>query len=361
MQNLGKRKCFKTLKARVNTIANYQKLTLTPAGSGQPSRKGYPGIQPMPSHDLVALLQQASANIQQEYERVSARAIEDPGTAGDQGEENWARVLREWLPSHWHVETKGRILNDAGEASPQVDVLVLDPNYPQGLLKTKLFLAAGVLAAFECKLTLRKRHIAEALENAAKISRAQPQLQGSPYKELNSGLIYGVLAHSHEWKANATGTLSDELKAADLAVTKHPREMLDVVCVSDLGTWTAFKSSLLAESAIDDGYEKFYQITTPLSASSAYMLHRGSQQNLSLYEPIGAMLSDLYLRLAWQCADLRRIAEYFRAVGLQGSYRGYSRDWPLTIYSVQVGAQLERSNPPFSHKHWDEWQIHFPG
>ena len=47
-------------------------------------------VQP---HDLVTLMAQVSQRIQSEYVRVRARATEDPGTAGDQGEENWADVL----------------------------------------------------------------------------------------------------------------------------------------------------------------------------------------------------------------------------------------------------------------------------
>jgi hypothetical protein len=60
----------------------------------------------MSAHDLFALIEQSSVNIQKEYERVYARATEDPGTAGDHGEENWAKILRSWLPAHWHVETR---------------------------------------------------------------------------------------------------------------------------------------------------------------------------------------------------------------------------------------------------------------
>ena len=255
----------------------------------------------MSAHDLFALMQQSAVNIQKEYERVSARATEDPGTAGDQGEENWATTLRSWLPDHWHVVTKGRILNHAGEASPQVDIVVLDPNYPQGLLKTKLFLAAGVLAAFECKLTLKKQHIREAVENAAAIARFLPSSRGIPFKELNSGLVYGLLAHSHLWKTDPARTLTEELEAADRAVIKHPREMPDVVCVADLGSWTASKNSLSVTQAYDDGRQTFYSIATPRSAGSSYMRHIGSKWNRDSgteHQPIGAMLSDLYVRLA---------------------------------------------------------------
>jgi hypothetical protein len=84
-------------------------------------------------HDLLDFLLQVSAEIQAEYERIRRRAAEDPGTAGDQGEENWASVLRGWLPPSYRIVTKGRLIGQNGSTSPQVDVIVLNPAYPSAL------------------------------------------------------------------------------------------------------------------------------------------------------------------------------------------------------------------------------------
>jgi len=73
----------------------------------------------------------------EEYDRIQKRATEDPETAGDQGEENWATLLRQWLPS-----------------------------YPQILLDKKLYLAGGVAVAFECKTTLKAAHVKATDETA---------------------------------------------------------------------------------------------------------------------------------------------------------------------------------------------------
>ena len=99
-----------------------------------------------------------------EYERIQLRATDDPGTAGDEGEENWAEVLRGWLPRNYEVVTKGRIINEEGLTSPQMDVLVLNDSYPTKLLNKKHYLAAGVAAAFECKTTLKSAHISQAFK-----------------------------------------------------------------------------------------------------------------------------------------------------------------------------------------------------
>src|SRR5580692_5249368 len=102
----------------------------------------------MPVHELFDFMRQASDEIQAEYARIVKRTAEDPGTAGDEGEENWRAVLQHWLPPYYRVVTKGRIINPQGEATPQMDVLILHPAYPAGLVSKKLYLAGGVLAAF---------------------------------------------------------------------------------------------------------------------------------------------------------------------------------------------------------------------
>ena len=131
----------------------------------------------------------ATREIGAEYNRILKRAIEDPGTAGDQGEENWATLLRNWLPSTLKIVTKGRILSHEGIASPQVDVLILQPEYPNYLLDKKLFLAGGVFAAFECKITLESEHIEKFIKNSIEIKSHAEKRKGTPYKELQSPII----------------------------------------------------------------------------------------------------------------------------------------------------------------------------
>ena len=47
--------------------------------------------------DLYEFMRQLSDEMAAEYRRIQMRATEDPGTAGDQGEENWAELLRGWI------------------------------------------------------------------------------------------------------------------------------------------------------------------------------------------------------------------------------------------------------------------------
>jgi len=140
-------------------------------------------------------MRQISAEMSAEYDRIQMRATEDPGTAGDQGEENWAELLRGWIPRAYVVVTKGRIISQEGVTSPQIDVLVLKGAYPKKLLNKKLYLAAGVAAAFECKTTLKASHIEETIENCVRVKSLYPTRTGTPYKELHAPLVYGASAY----------------------------------------------------------------------------------------------------------------------------------------------------------------------
>lgn len=122
-------------------------------------------------HDLQDFMKRRTQDMAAEYERIQRRSLDAPGTAGGQGEENWAELLRKWLPEQYRVVTKGRLINEHGECSPQMDVIVLRASYPPGMRDTKLYLAAGVAAVFECKNTLKTKHIKDAVERCAKVKK----------------------------------------------------------------------------------------------------------------------------------------------------------------------------------------------
>jgi hypothetical protein len=200
---------------------------------------------------LRKFVDQVTSEMAAEYQRIRERARADPGTAGDEGEENWATLLREWLPSTYQVVTKGRILGADGAISRQVDVVVLKPGYPAKLAEKKTHIAEGVAAAFECKITLKADHLLKAATNAAAIKELTQAREGTPYRELTSPIVYGVLCHSHSWKGPTSvpyENITAALLAADGEAVKHPRQMLDVVCVADLGTWTPMKMAGMGPS-----------------------------------------------------------------------------------------------------------------
>lgn len=311
------------------------------------------------SHDLFDFMRERGVEMAAEYQRIQKRATDDPGTAGDQGEENWAELLRDWLPSIYEVVTKGRIISEQGEASPQVDVLVLTAGYPKGLLNKKLYLAAGVAAAFECKTTLRASHIKEAVANCIDIKSLYPARSGTPYRELYAPLVYGLLAHSHSWKA-ARSTPAQNIEAQldkfDRGLVTHPRMQLDLICVADLSAWRS-----TAMSFVGPPPGKSVDIFgLPGSAQTAYLSDTVHGQPLSGDStPVGVLVSYLTQRLAWEEPSLQSLADYYRAVNVAGNGGGLLRAWPTSIYSDAVREVLQ-SRHELPGDPWNQWGFTFP-
>ncbi len=309
------------------------------------------------SNDLIDFMRAITQDMAHEYDRIQKRAAEDPGTAGDQGEENWANLLRGWLPPTYQIVTKGRILSHEGTAGPQVDVLVLSPVYPNHLLDKKLYLAGGVAAAFECKVTLKSDHIRKAIENSVEIRRLLPARAGSPYRELHSSIVYGLLAHSHVWKNKGSKPLEnieDHLIEADNQIVEHPRETLDLLCVADLATWVSARDPYVPPEFLKN-WSKSLGV-----AATAYTRHAGLPQDTSSegFTPIGTMVSRLLYKLAWEDTSTRRLAEYFSMANLTGSGVGKLRPWDAEMYSQEVKRRL-LLGPLTSEERWDEWSRTF--
>jgi len=305
-------------------------------------------------HDLHDFIAQTTDEMASEYLRIRRRSRDDPGTAGDDGEENWAELLRGWVPHTYHVVTKGQILSHSGETSPQIDVLVLKPSYPIRLVNKKKYLAAGVAAAFECKNTLTTKHIKEATIASAKISKFFESREGTPYRELCSPMIYGLLAHSHSWKAaksNPAGNIETALRNHDETVIEHPREQLDLLCVADLACWHSWKVvHVPANPEKFDGKLSIFDY-----AASAHVGHLLSDpQQAQEFKPVGALISLLLQRLAMQDPSIRDIAEYFQDTSVQGIGSGVVRQWKLDIYSRVVLDGIEEGRLGGEGR-WSEW------
>jgi len=313
-------------------------------------------------HDIHDFIRKSQHDLQEEYVRIQKRAVEDPGTAGDQGEENWATLLKQWLPRYFHVVTKGRILTDSGYTSPQIDVLVLFPSYPQILLDKKLYLSGGVAAAFECKTTLTAAHVKEAVKTSAGLKAALPKQEGSPYKELHARIIYGLLAHSHSWQGENSQPLvniENALWAEDSASVHHPRECIDLITVSDLATWHSMKMTFLSPRHFSGNLAMQNIYGQDGCATSSYLCSAiGAGLQKENFSPVGALLSQLFSRLAWLMPDMRQLEEYFRRVNLGGSGQGQTRKWKIDIYSEKIRDRVYRGELS-NGSLYDEWCICF--
>jgi hypothetical protein len=157
----------------------------------EPSRK-----LPKGEHELTQFLRLSSTELLAEHCRITGRSKEDHGTAGDETEELWKEILQAWLPDYYPIVTKGRIINEHGDCSPQMDVLVLNPAYPRRIRNKKLYLAGGVLAAFECKTTLRSTDLEKFYKSCRRIKTLYAVSQGTIFKELFAPIYCGLLALS---------------------------------------------------------------------------------------------------------------------------------------------------------------------
>jgi len=313
-------------------------------------------------HDLFAFMQATSDEISAEYSRIQRRVLEDPGTARDQGEENWSTVIKDWLPSYYSVVTKGRILDHAGNASKQIDVLVLKPSYPRKLLDKKLYLASGVAAAFECKLTLTSEHVKSAFETCSYLKRLYPKRLGTPYKELHTPITYGLLAHSHGWKkrnSNPIRNIENQIMNSFSRV-EHPRELLDIISVSDLGTWSSFIMAFLGPAYVSkwDIFSKIYGEFGCLTTSYIKYLDDKKDKE-SKFSALGSFVYSLIYKMAWNDPALRDFAEYCLRVGISGPGNGKQVRWPSTVYSDQVKLIVENGGLQGDRSQWSEWSFNF--
>lgn len=321
-------------------------------------------------HELQEFLREAQDKLAGEYRRISFRATEDPGTAGDEGEENWAAFLRTWLPQSYPIVTKGRVLSVDGEASPQVDVLVLKPSYPPALQDKKMYLAGGVAAAFECKTVLKKAHVDEAVSTAARLQGlAEPgpprsTRRGTPYEELHGPIIFGLLAHSHSWSSETGAGHVTEALNRGVKESGHPRDVLDVTCVADLGTWDAMRMSYSGPALnvwhVDQLRDEFpggYASCTvfgPPGETDAFAPVEGSFPNM----PLAQLCAYLTSRLAWEDLSMRPIADYFRIAGMFGRASGFVHPWELdTVYSAEVAQALRAGR--IDQSPWSKWSLGF--
>jgi len=139
----------------------------------------------------------------------------------------------------------------------------------------------------------------------------------------------------------------------------HPIECIDLLCVSDLATWTVQKMTFL--SPRPPSYtETMAALYGPNgSAVTAYVCHAiGQERQADFFSPLGLLLSHLYSQLAWTFVDMRNLEEYFRKVNLCGSGAGRTRRWDISIYSPQIRERV--CNGMLSNGvSFDEWSLGF--
>lgn len=302
-----------------------------------------------------------------DYARIAARSADDPGTAGDQTEETWATILRDWLPSNYHVVTKGRLLGPNGETSPQIDLLVLTPSYPRHLLNQKHYFAGGVVAAFECKLNVRARDWSKVFSNAAKIKKVLRPVLGTPFDELHQPPFFGLLAHSATQKAAASADKERPLgpihtiRRFELEFVEHPREMLDLVCIADEGTFVLNKSAHVHPHTSKSALEMLKESGVREGIVTMYLAHAESSRLKAIGfdttgETFGTLIHALTRYIAFHDPSVRGFADYLLSSGTWGGV-GVPVAWRLAVLSPAVIKRLRGQG--YEANPWSKWSEHW--
>jgi hypothetical protein len=314
-------------------------------------------------HELFKFMDEVRAQMASEYRRISERSSEDPGTAGDQVEENWAAVLRDWLPSNYHVVTKGRVLGPDGQTSPQVDLLVLTPSYPKRLLNQKHYFAGGVIAAFECKLNLRGRDWSKAFANAVKVKRLLKPTLGTPFAELHQPPYYGILAHSALGSSTEKRSIRrllgphHTLRRHELQFAEHPREMVDLICIADEGTFVLNKSVHVRPHMDDSAREMLREAEIKESVTTMYLARSESPHLREIGvdtagETFGSLIFALTRYIAFQDPAVRSFSEYLSMSGAWGGI-GVPVHWDIGVLTPLVVSRLRRQG--YEESSWSAW------
>ncbi len=275
-------------------------------------------------HDFFQLMAAVNDDILNDFRIVRRRSREDPGTAGDQVEEQWADVLRRWLPATYHIVTKGRILFPNETASPQVDILVLRPSYPLGLRNKKYFFSGGVLAAFECKLTLRARDLVKAFQTCHKIKKNTVDCTGTPQDELCKLPIFGVLAHSHDIRDKGNKSiLYEKIEQTYPKFADHLSELVDIICVADDATIPLVIDVLIGPNLENNLALELKDIGETEAISAWYFMHSAEKKNRRRSgDALAVLISNLTRRLALHEPTIRDWADHLEVLG---SYIGIGK------------------------------------
>ena len=144
----------------------------------------------------------------------------------------------------------------------------------------------------------------------------------------------------------------------------HPRLDLDFLCVADLTTWSSNKMTVLLPLVVKQmNYIhnlgiKYDKPPYTLSYSSYHERVPFPPNQAENFTSIGALISNLTVRLAWEDSALQNLADYYGHVKMKGSGSGNMRLWSTSIYSDKIRSRVE--NGEIMGGNYNEWYLIFP-
>ena len=101
--------------------------------------------------------------------------------------------------------------------------------------------------------------------------------------------------------------------------------MPDLICVSDLGTWSSIKAIVPPQKNI----ERYKN----LSVISSY---GEDEDKFDFYTPVGSMIFTLLEYLSWEYTGLRSLVTYMKQLNLEGLKNGNMRQWGAEVLSEKT-------------------------
>lgn len=258
------------------------------------------------------------AEIAEDFSSARLAHGEDIQRAGHEGESTWADLFAKWLPPGYGVGVRKYIIGPDQSAKPfETDIVIFEPAYPQHLrYRTKIH-AAGVAAAFSVKLTARADHCREVGLWASGLAALGVPDESTLEGQLLSTFPTGFLAHSHALGADPVEKLKvgfDQISAN----AAHPRELVDLVCVADVGTLVCNRIAYIN-----------YEQTGPQT-----LTHYVSMDDKESYGAVAHLLVSLFSLLGRTNPSLKKLALGLSAETLTGHGVGHQTVWdPRAVFS----------------------------
>lgn len=294
------------------------------------------------------LLSKLSRDLSEGYQRIQDEIRGNPSNiqlSGYLAENVWKRLIAQWLPPSYELKARRHIVYeqavDGAVRSPEVDLVLLHPSYPERLQDEQEVLVSGVVVALSVKLTLTPEGLREAIEMAIRLRRGMKVRVGEPIGDLVSPLVTGVLAQSYRgFGSDPEGAVDQilldaarRLDGSDCSVddadyvsrglASHPRNELDFVCIADLNCWR--RRPMVMWQDVDAPRRQGAGVFTAPWLSGKKL----SERNGRLAEPVAIFISELWQKLAYRDHALKPIADGFRMTDTPGSGAGHNEPKPL--------------------------------